>query len=77
MAPAATPPPQPTFQIGDQVGDSKQYTIQRLIGKGGFGEVYLAWEPRIDQRQPGPRSRDRRLLPRLHPVSVRRRQLSI
>ncbi|WP_326527104.1 hypothetical protein, partial [Dokdonella sp.] len=49
MSTAATPatPPKPpteetTLKIGLKLGHSNQFTIVRILGRGGFGEVYLA-----------------------------------
>ena len=36
-----------TFKEGDKLG---RYTINRLIGKGGWGEVYEAVDPELDRR---------------------------
>ncbi len=46
MPPKSPPPPkpekEPTFQIGQKIGHSNHLTITKLLGRGGFGEVYLA-----------------------------------
>lgn len=35
-----------TLQVGQRIGHSQQFVIERIIGRGGFGEVYLAMEER-------------------------------
>lgn len=53
MSTAATPPKAPTeettLKIGQKLGHSNQFTIVRILGRGGFGEVYLAKETRAER----------------------------
>ena len=53
MSTAATPPKAPTeettLKIGLKLGHSNQFTIVRILGRGGFGEVYLAKETRAER----------------------------
>lgn len=50
---STAPPPvlieQSTLTIGQKLGHSSQFTIVRVLGRGGFGEVYLAREDRADR----------------------------
>lgn len=54
MSTPPTPPTIPkdelTFAIGQKLGHSNQFTIAKLLGRGGFGEVFLANEDRAHRR---------------------------
>lgn len=49
LPPSPETKPVPTFQVGQKLGHSNQFTITRRIGQGGFGEVYLAYEERAER----------------------------
>lgn len=47
--PPSVPPEETTLKIGQKLGHSNQFTVVRVLGRGGFGEVYLAQETRAER----------------------------
>ncbi len=44
---APSGPPEATIARGTSVG---RYTILEMVGRGGYGEVYAAYDPELDRK---------------------------